>query len=369
MSSFIPNTKRVLFVDESNSFLNMLEKVFGKWSHGTWEMLRAPNSAKALAMIEEQLVDVIVVETELPGVDGIQFIHLLGRRFAAIPKAVLTAKPTPEGKIEALDAGAELYLEKPATIDGMEITFRALDELTKWRPVGGFTGLMWCANLHEILQVECLNQSSAVMEIISGVTRGKVWVRDGLILHAFADHHSGTMALAYLLTMKGGQFSVRPFSEPPEITINGPWEALLMEAAQTRDEEGTAFFKKPAKKDAELENWEKTGVPSLEQALKQSGDTSRTALVREAEDMFVPKTEEVLVCTGKGEVLYEWQCPDHAARLQFIATLQEKARDLTKSLGAFDRVEVTGDDFRVIARAKNENQVYLRVHRLSEMPT
>lgn len=361
-------TKRVLFVDESASFLNMLEKVFGKWSNGQWEMLRVPNAGKALALIEEQMVDLIVVETALPGVDGVQLIHLLEQRFAVIPKAVLTAQPTDEGKTAALNAGADLYLEKPTTIDAMEIAFRALDELTKWRPSGGFMGMMWCANLHEILQVECLNQSSAVMEIISGPTRGKVYVREGLILHAYADHHVGTMALAYLLTLKGGQFYVKPFTEPSEITINGPWEALLMEAAQTRDEEGTAFFKRPVKKDEPLENWEKTGVPTLKASIAASGETPTAALAL-TEELFTPKTEELLICSAQGEVLFEWQCQDYIGRLELMNTLQEKAAAVVKSLGAFDRVEVNGEEFRVVARIKNDHRIFFRVYRPSKMPS
>jgi CheY-like chemotaxis protein len=359
MSNNPQTAKRILFVDDNASFLNMIEKVFGKWSFGSWQIVRAADAGKALAIIEEQLVDVIIVEPELPSLDGLQFVRLLERRFANIPKAIFTAKPSPEVQAAALNAGAELCLEKPSTIEAMEIAYAAINELTKWRPTNGFLGIMWCANLHEILQIECMNQSSCIMEITSGTTRGKVFIKDGSIQHAHADHHKGAMALAYLLTFKGGHFFVRPFADPPEVTIEGSWEGLLMEAAQTRDEEGTAFFRKPAKKDpAALENWEDTHhIPRPE-----TGGTAAT------EDLFTPKTEELLVVSDTGEVFFAWQCGQPQARVELINALQTKARELANSLGTFDRIEIKNGDLHTVARVKNESKVFLRVNRPAEMP-
>lgn len=363
MSATPQTIKRILFVDDNASFLNMIEKVFGKWSHGSWELLRASDAGKALQIIDQQLVDVIVVEPALPTVDGLQFVHLLQRRYANIPKAIFTSKPSESDKTAALAVGAELYLEKPQTIEAMETAYAAINELTNWRPTNGFLGIMWCANLHEVLQVQCLNQSSAVMEISSGTTRGKVYVKEGMIIHAHADHHKGTMALAYLLTFKGGHFFVRPFEEPPEVTIDGPWEALLMEAAQTRDEEGTAFFRKPVKKPADLEHWENTGVPS---AQKVSSPGTETAILTEG--LFTPKTEEMLVCSDKGEVFFQWQCEQPQARVELINALQLKAKELANSLGAFDRIEIKYGDIHAVARVKNDSKVFVRVNRPQQMP-
>ena len=39
-----------------------------------------------------------------------------------------------------------------------------------------------------------------------------------------------------MLGLKGGEFDLRPFVEPPAQTIEGQWEFLLMEAARQVDE-------------------------------------------------------------------------------------------------------------------------------------
>ena len=47
---------------------------------------------------------------------------------------------------------------------------------------------------------------------------------------------TGECALQQLLALAGGSFELLPFEPPPQRTIEGQWESLLMEAARLRDE-------------------------------------------------------------------------------------------------------------------------------------
>ena len=42
-------------------------------------------------------------------------------------------------------------------------------------------------------------------------------------------------ALYGLLALRGGEFNLLPFTEPPRRTIEGQWESLLMEAARLHE--------------------------------------------------------------------------------------------------------------------------------------
>ena len=44
------------------------------------------------------------------------------------------------------------------------------------------------------------------------------------------------LAAFCVLALRGGEFNLQPFTEPPRRTIEGQWENLLMEAARLNDE-------------------------------------------------------------------------------------------------------------------------------------
>src|SRR5207237_578408 len=74
------------------------------------------------------------------------------------------------------------------------------------------------------------------LEVFTGKVRGRVFVCDGDIVHAESGNLQGEVALYGLLGLRGGEFNLRPFSEPPTRTISGHYEFLLMEAARLVDE-------------------------------------------------------------------------------------------------------------------------------------
>src|SRR5206468_5978279 len=98
--------------------------------------------------------------------------------------------------------------------------------------------------------------SSSVLEIVTEEFRGSVFVQDGQIIHAEVGEQSGEAAFNQLLSLSGGEFNHKPFSEPPARTISGSWEFLLMEAARKRDEASDPLTTSP--------------FPSVEQAAAET---------------------------------------------------------------------------------------------------
>jgi CheY-like chemotaxis protein len=238
------SVRKVLFLDDNLVYLDMVERVFSGWSKGSWQFLRASNVGKAMAILDEQVVDLIVIDLHLPGVDGLQFLRLLQKRHNNTPKVVMTGQPDEESQAACLSSGADMYLEKPKSLDGMEGVFATLNELAKWQGDQGFRGVVRQISLPEVIQMECLNKTSSVLEIASGINRGHIFIREGEIIHAEGGGHKGEDALGYLLSLKGGEFNVKPYSEPAETTISGSWEGLVMGAVQNSDESGDGVLPK-----------------------------------------------------------------------------------------------------------------------------
>src|SRR5205823_10419189 len=260
-------TKRttVLFVDDDPGFLDAIQNLMRAYSEGQWEVLVAPDAAGALALIREQKIDLLVIDVHMPVMDGLQFLALLHRKYPQILKVALTGDATEPYRAACLSNGAELFLEKPASREGWQNLYSALNELIKLQPEEGFQGMLRRVGLQDVLQMECLARSSSVLEVSTPHVQGTIFVVDGQIIHAQAGDVNGEEAFNYLMALGGGQFHLKPFVEPPARTISGSWEFLLMEAARKRDEASDPLTTSP--------------FPSVEQA---AAETTAETLVAPA---------------------------------------------------------------------------------------
>lgn len=371
--------KRVLFVDDDLSLLEIFRQLMAHYADDAWEVLTAPEVSKALGILQDGRVDLLVFDLHMPVVDGVQFLKLLQRRFPDLLKVVLTGSPSEETRAACLNHGAELYLEKPKNQGGWQAIHATLHELTRFQPEVGFRGVLRQVGLPDVLQMECLARHSVVLRIRAAAVEGDVFVRDGQIIHAQCHGQAGEEAFHQLLAQPGGEFELRPFTEPPARTIGGSWEFLLMEAARQRDEsvesapaELPANFEipdmfpvpKPAAPVAERKPapaqaiWTPPPAAIPSEAIRPP----ETAEAASPPEPLRPRTDELLVCSLQGEVLHEWKCSNPNGRVSFLEFVSQKARQLAASLpmGEFDRVEVNAAQTRVIAQVQAGRALFLR---------
>src|ERR1017187_4310103 len=275
--------KALLFVDDDAGFLTGIQELFSEMARGKWDIFTAGNHAQALALLAKLRVDVVVLDIGMPVMDGIQFLQLLGRTNPGQQVVMLTGEATEERRKNCLESGAVLFLEKPVVADGYAAIFAALDALAGALPQGGFRGMMRRVGLQEVLQLECLGRKSSVLEIFTGKVRGRIFISEGAIVHAEAGALQGEVALYGLLALRGGEFNLLPFAEPPRRTIQGQWESLLMEAARLSDE-GQRFLEPD---EPELGP---AGLGELAAAAAQDRPAGEVRI------------EEIVLCSGAGAV-------------------------------------------------------------------
>jgi CheY-like chemotaxis protein len=347
--------KRFLFVDDDGAFLSNIREFFGELSQGIWDIQLALNHAQALAALTKGKFDLVVVDIGMPVVDGVQFLRLLNRAHPGQQVVMLTGEATEERRKECLELGALLFLEKPTAPGGFESIYAALDALAGASASEGFRGMMRRVGLQEVLQMECLGTKSSVLEIFTGRTRGKIFIRDGAIIHAERGNLQGEVALYSLLALRGGEFNLRPFAEPPKRTIQGQWEFLLMEAARLSDEGGIATADPAAEPAAAT-----VSAPAAAPAPPTS-DTEYFAAKLTSEPGET-RVEEVVLCSGTGEVLYDWQCKSLERRLNLIGQIEEQAAQLANvaPVGRLERVEILTDAGRLICQIQPDRKLFVR---------
>ena len=234
---------QVLFVDDSLAFLENFGGVCTELANKTWDVLTATSADAALATLKGSAVDLVVLDIGMPMLDGLQLLAIIARRYPGLKIAVMTGKATATNRTDSLANGADLFLEKPLTSEGMKSVFNMLNDLVSWSALEGFTGAVRNVGLQEVVQMECNGRHSSILEIRNPELRGQIFIEAGVITHAAVGELTGEQAFYKLMSMRGGQFHVLAFRAPPQRTIEGRWEFLLMDAARATDEE-TALVRK-----------------------------------------------------------------------------------------------------------------------------
>ena len=365
-------TKRttVMFVDDDAGFLEVVRNLMVSYSEGRWEVLVATDAARGLSLMRDRKIDLLVIDVHMPVMDGLQFLGLLHRRYPNISKAVLTGDSSDPYRAACLSNGAELFLLKPTSTEGWQSLFVALNELVKFQPEEGFRGVLRRVGLQDVLQMECLARSSSVMEVSNAEMQGNIFVREGQIIHAQAGDLTGEEAFNNLMSLSGGQFNLKPFVEPPAMTISGSWEFLLMEAARQRDEAQETEsqlpdWAAPAETDpaAHQPDTEATAEPGIVPVMARRVRTSSPPAP--PAEKFRPTIDEVLVCSTQGDVLYEWQCADANARIRFLQFLSQKSWQMRQGLpiGYFQRLEIESPKNRIVTRIDSDRALFVRASR------
>ncbi len=99
----------------------------------------------------------------------------------------------------------------------------------------GFRGVQ-SKSLVDIIQLECLSQSSSVLRITNGPLVGKIWINHGELFDAEAGNLQAEEAFQHILSWKTGNFEVLPAEENHAQAIKTSYNALLLQSAQAIDE-------------------------------------------------------------------------------------------------------------------------------------
>lgn len=322
---------RVLLVDDSPLFLEILKSHLLEKRNPSWIVHTAGNYSMALSCLKSTPMDLVILDINMPVVDGLQLLTIIKRNHPSLPVVLLSASIKPETRQYALDQGAALVLDKTDMGAHFDNIYPAL-EASAARPVEGFEGVVRKVGLTEVLQLECLGRKSSVLEIKSTHAGGSIYISEGSIIHAEAGNLVGVPALARLLGLKGGQFKLKPFTKPSQQSVEGQWESLLMEAAQASDEQAG----EPDHKGSEF--------PTV-------GASDR-------------RVEEIVLISASGEILYQRDAPEAEKRvtlLEWLANSSVGVGQLFPSLGRLDRLEIRDTGSRVICLFRPENKTFVRL--------
>ncbi|MFF9148401.1 response regulator transcription factor [Streptomyces sp. NPDC055051] len=124
MSSGQPNaSERILIVDDEPAVREALRRSLAFEGYATRE---AVDGVDALAAMESYAPDLVVLDVQMPRMDGLTAARRIRAAGSTVPILMLTARDTVGDRVTGLDAGADDYLVKPFELDELFARIRAL---------------------------------------------------------------------------------------------------------------------------------------------------------------------------------------------------------------------------------------------------
>ena len=123
------NKTTMLIVDDNQEMLSFLSDSFKK----DYSIISAQNGIEGLEKLKNSDVSLIISDWMMPEMNGIDFCKAVRSNdlTSHIPFVLLTAKTDVDSKIEGMDCGADIYIEKPFSINYLQACIRNLTDIRR----------------------------------------------------------------------------------------------------------------------------------------------------------------------------------------------------------------------------------------------
>jgi len=105
----------IMLVDDEESFVDPMKKRLDKRGYKVLAAYSGEEALKELAT--HRNVSVVILDVKMPGMDGIETLQAIKKRFPLVQVIMLTGHATVESAIEGMKQGAFDYLMKPCEME------------------------------------------------------------------------------------------------------------------------------------------------------------------------------------------------------------------------------------------------------------
>jgi CheY-like chemotaxis protein len=225
---------RILLLDDDPDLLDMYKEILGQLpSHP--EIRTTTSGPRAMALLESQPFRLLICDLKMPKMDGLQVLSIVRRKHPQLRTVVLTSVNDEQFRSRVYALGVDLFWQKPGTEEEIRMFLECLESLLGREEELGFRGVQ-SKSLVDLIQLECLSQSSAVLRITNGTLSGKIWINQGEVVDAETDGLTGEPAFKRILSWRAGNFETLPAEPDRSRAIEKSYNALLLESAQALDE-------------------------------------------------------------------------------------------------------------------------------------
>jgi two-component system, OmpR family, KDP operon response regulator KdpE len=112
----------VLIVDDERSIRLSLRTILANFG---FEIVEAARGEEALALVRTAQFDAVLLDINMPGIDGVEVCKSIRKFSPRLPIIMLTVQGGEDRKVDALDSGADDYITKPFQLRELTARLRA----------------------------------------------------------------------------------------------------------------------------------------------------------------------------------------------------------------------------------------------------
>ncbi|MEU2025015.1 response regulator transcription factor [Streptomyces sp. NPDC016469] len=210
MSPAEDDPQRILIVDDEPAVREALHRSLAFEGYDT-EV--AVDGLDALAKAESYAPDLIVLDIQMPRMDGLTAARRIRSTGATTPILMLTARDTVGDRVTGLDAGADDYLVKPFELDELFARIRALLRRSSYATSSG--GPVPDDN---VLSFADLRMDLSTREVMRGTRRVELTRTEFTLLEMFLAHPRQVLTREQILKAVWG-FDFEPSSNSLDVYV------------------------------------------------------------------------------------------------------------------------------------------------------
>ncbi|MEM6455452.1 MAG: DUF4388 domain-containing protein [Acidobacteriota bacterium] len=217
------DVRTILVVDPDPFLQEMIEAGF-RLFNPSWTMLRAASPSEAFSQLHVHEVSAVITELEFPDARprGVEFLLALEDRIRRFPVIVLSSAPADTFRDLVR---VEAFLSKPPDMDLLLRTVhQAIQEESIVRGI----------TLTAFLQMLELESKTCTLTVSAGLDVGRLFIRDGILIHAEAGRRVGRPAAYAIIGWDDPLIKVSNRCEI-EPTMSVRLHVLVMDWAVDRD--------------------------------------------------------------------------------------------------------------------------------------
>jgi CheY-like chemotaxis protein len=241
----MPAQPKILLLDDDQDFLDLYREMLSQHLPSLPEVRAASSGARALSLLESEQFALLIADLNLPKMDGLQVVTIARRKYPQLRVVVLTGIRDEQFRTRSYALGVDQFWIKPETDQEMGLFMESVESLISREAQSGFRGVQ-SKSLVDIIQLECLSQTSCMLKIINGATEGKIYIQNGEVIDADVPGVNGEPAFQRILSWKTGSFETLPADTARVRTIFSSYQGLLLNTAQAIDEAASLEQTTPA---------------------------------------------------------------------------------------------------------------------------
>ena len=194
---------KIFIVDDDKNIRRMIEVHLKK--DKIYESMHASNGESCLKILQEEVPDLILLDIQMPGIDGIETLEQIKQQYSRIPIIMMSAHGTIDIAVRSMKLGAYDFITKPFSGDRLNITVRNALESNELR--GEVEQLR--RELQEKYQFKhIIGQSGAIQNVFRSVSKV---IDSSVTVLLYGESGSGKELIARAIHYEGQKRRNKPF--------------------------------------------------------------------------------------------------------------------------------------------------------------